>query len=371
MSGLPNVVININNLEVEEPHAVNVEIGSNEVESMIANNKKNGTRVNDKFLQNFHDSSINPSVSNSKESDGESLDSDINLNTVSNGRKNMSYFVHQLLNKRGAEENQKILRKNLFFRTDPKFLDKDNYSNKTSDSFIPPITNLPAEFRKLKDKNMTENQAITLLTMDNDTFSETNNLIGKDNNSLALDKLKVANNITLDLTDFLPHFGNKNLTYFKDNMTLNNDLMTEDIFTSVHSKIPLTHQNHMYFDLKTDLEKGKDLKLCKNESSILYIRSFLNCSHASNFIKKSCKVGANLSNSSEFDAIDSVTLNALKMVSSLFDNKTEEEIRKIYLDKTPKGWKIKINEHEGYLEYEDFFQIIQRFMQNLKILRYI
>ena len=104
--GLPNVVININNLNVEEPQEINGESGSNEVGAKIANSsiKEDGTRVNDKYLQDFKNSSIVPSVTTSKEGkDGDPSNIDLHKHEEKDESKNMSFFVNQLLSKRDTE----------------------------------------------------------------------------------------------------------------------------------------------------------------------------------------------------------------------------------------------------------------------------
>mgnify|MGYP001485258369 CR=1 FL=1 len=171
--GLPNVVININNLNVEEPQEINVEIGSNEVGAKIANSsiKEDGTRVNDKYLQDFKNSSIVPSVTTSKEGkDGDPSNIDLHKHEEKDESKNMSFFVNQLLSKRDTEDrNRKIhrLKEHFLSRTDldSKLLTFEN--DISTISSIPSVPGLPAEFLKLQDigvdLNQTDNGSLTKL----------------------------------------------------------------------------------------------------------------------------------------------------------------------------------------------------------------
>ena len=367
LKGLPNVVININNLNVEEPQEVNVEIGSNDVGAKITNTslKENGTRVNDKFLQDFHNSSISPSVTNLKDggtNKKEPLKLELNAHEEKNEKKNMSFFVHQLLSKRGADEGMsKIYRltENLLYRTDSEVLNFEN-----DNSSIPTVSRLPAEFLKQQDievdVNQTYNGNLTLSTTqmtnvtainthDLDTLSNTSDITSKDkspdnlhidnstvqfpdnidNNFTGIHDHSHRLNLTLDFDDFLPKFKNEDKN-------------------SQHNNIP---------DFKTDLGK-EDMNLCKNESNNnnLYVASFMNCSQASNYIKSSCPVDSNNLTSPSDAAF--AFWGAMRRVKDMFD--AIEELNKVHLDKTPDGWKAQINDYQAVLKHEDVSQSMER-----------
>lgn len=376
MEGLPNVVININNLNVEEPQEVNVEIGSNEVGTKIANTtlKENGTRVNDKFLQDFHNSSISPSVTNLKDdgtNEREPLKVDFHAHDETNEKKNMSFFVHQILSKRGVEEGKhKIYRltENLLART-------------SLDSSIPSVSELPAEFLKQQDIEVdvdkTSNNTSNTLnsTNDFDTKDFVSNTSDSTSKDKAPDNLHIDNstvkfpddldnnytgihdhsqrlNLTLDFDDFLPKFKNEDNNLKKtDNFTtdhrINDEIKDSSNRTLQHNNIP---------DFKTDLGK-EDVNLCKNESNNnnLYVASFINCSQASNYIKSSCPVDANnLTSQSD----DTFALGILRRVKDMFV--AIEELHKVHLDKTSDGWKVQINDYHVDLEHEDVSQSMER-----------
>ena len=383
--GLPNVVININNLNVEEPQEINVEIGSNEVGAKIANSsiKEDGTRVNDKYLQDFKNSSIVPSVTTSKEGkDGDPSNIDLHKHEEKDESKNMSFFVNQLLSKRDTEDrNRKIhrLKEHFLSRTDldSKLLTFENDISTRAYSSISSVPGLPAEFLKLQDievdLNQTDNGSptkllpttqMTLVAVNhtNDTtatihYDALNNTSDSNNtNDRAIENSTVkfpdgtdekftgiydnshGLNMTLDFVDFLPKYKNE------DNLTI------------------LDNQNR---DLKVDIGKEETLNLCKNESNNnnLYVASFINCSQASNYIKSSCQADAHMSVLTSHSD-DAVALGALKMVKYMFD--AIEELHKVHLDKTSEGWKMKINGHQVDLEHKDVSQSIKRVKNILK-----
>ena len=105
-AGSPNIVINIDKVEVAQPKEINLEFGQNvwgdlHIETNARENAqnegtKNDSRVNDKFLENFH----NSSVSNNTDV------GDMKVSAVVNDDEedNLSYFVHKQLNKRQSED---------------------------------------------------------------------------------------------------------------------------------------------------------------------------------------------------------------------------------------------------------------------------
>ena len=404
--GLPNVVININNLNVEEPQEINVEIGSNEVGAKIANSsiKEDGTRVNDKYLQDFKNSSIVPSVTTSKEGkDGDPSNIDLHKHEEKDESKNMSFFVNQLLSKRDTEDrNRKIhrLKEHFLSRTDldSKLLTFENDVSTRPDSSIPSVPGLPAEFLKLQDIEVDLNQTkngsptkllpttqMTLIAVNhtNDTTATIhsdalNNTSDSITNDKAIDNSTVkfpdgtdekftgiydnshGLNMTLDFVDFLPKFKNEDNEVKKpDNFTIHREINDEINDSYVNN---LTIRDNQNRDLKVDIGKEENLNLCKNESNNnnLYVASFINCSQASNYIKSSCQADAHMSVLTSHSN-DAVALGALKMVKDMFD-----AIEEVHLDKTSEGWKMKINGHQVDLEHEDVSQGIKRVKNILK-----
>lgn len=375
-------MININNLNVEDPQEVNVEIGSNEVGAKIANisHKENRTRDNDKYLQDFQNSSIFSTVTNSEDdrsNEREPLNIDLQAHEETNKRKNMSFFVHQLLSKRGADEgNRKIylLKENHLFRTYSKLLNFENDNSSRSNFSIHSILRLPSEFLKQQDievvaANNTNGfgikdfDALTNTTSDKDnTFDnlhiDNSTVKFPDNNFTGIHDHSYHLNMTLDFDAFLPKFENEDSNLKKtNNFTLDHRKNDEVMESSNIIVSDLTLQDYQIPNFKTDLRNEENINLCKNESNDknLFVASFINCSQASTYIKNSCTVHPS-GLISQYD--DAFVMRALEWVKVMFD--TIEELRKVHLDKTSDGWKIQINDYQADLEHEDVTQSMIR-----------
>ena len=375
-------MININNLNVEDPQEVNVEIGSNEVGAKIANisHKENRTRDNDKYLQDFQNSSIFSTVTNSEDdrsNEREPLNIDLQAHEETNKRKNMSFFVHQLLSKRGADEgNRKIylLKENHLFRTYSKLLNFENDNSSRSNFSIHSILRLPSEFLKQQDievvaANNTNGfgikdfDALTNTTSDKDnTFDnlhiDNSTVKFPDNNFTGIHDHSYHLNMTLDFDAFLPKFENEDSNLKKtNNFTLDHRKNDEVMESSNIIVSNLTLQDYQIPNFKTDLRNEENINLCKNESNDknLFVASFINCSQASTYIKNSCTVHPS-GLISQYD--DAFVMRALEWVKVMFD--TIEELRKVHLDKTSDGWKIQINDYQADLEHEDVTQSMIR-----------
>ena len=375
-------MININNLNVEDPQEVNVEIGSNEVGAKIANisHKENRTRDNDKYLQDFQNSSIFSTVTNSEDdrsNEREPLNIDLQAHEETNKRKNMSFFVHQLLSKRGADEgNRKIylLKENHLFRTYSKLLNFENDNSSRSNFSIHSILRLPSEFLKQQDievvaANNTNGfgikdfDALTNTTSDKDnTFDnlhiDNSTVKFPDNNFTGIHDHSYHLNMTLDFDAFLPKFENEDSNLKKtNNFTLDHRKNDEVMESSNIIVSDLTLQDYQIPNFKTDLRNEENINLCKNESNDknLFVASFINCSQASTYIKNSCTVHPS-GLISQYD--DAFVMRVLEWVKVMFD--TIEELRKVHLDKTSDGWKIQINDYQADLEHEDVTQSMIR-----------
>ncbi len=375
-------MININNLNVEDPQEVNVEIGSNEVGAKIANisHKENRTRDNDKYLQDFQNSSIFSTVTNSEDdrsNEREPLNIDLQAHEETNKRKNMSFFVHQLLSKRGADEgNRKIylLKENHLFRTYSKLLNFENDNSSRSNFSIHSILRLPSEFLKQQDievvaANNTNGfgikdfDALTNTTSDKDNTFDNLHIVNStvkfpDNNFTGIHDHSYHLNMTLDFDAFLPKFENEDSNLKKtNNFTLDHRKNDEVMESSNIIVSDLTLQDYQIPNFKTDLRNEENINLCKNESNDknLFVASFINCSQASTYIKNSCTVHPS-GLISQYD--DAFVMRALEWVKVMFD--TIEELRKVHLDKTSDGWKIQINDYQADLEHEDVTQSMIR-----------
>ena len=375
-------MININNLNVEDPQEVNVEIGSNEVGAKIANisHKENRTRDNDKYLQDFQNSSIFSTVTNSEDdrsNEREPLNIDLQAHEETNKRKNMSFFVHQLLSKRGADEgNRKIylLKENHLFRTYSKLLNFENDNSSRSNFSIHSILRLPSEFLKQQDievvaANNTNGfgikdfDALTNTTSDKDNTFDNLHIVNStvkfpDNNFTGIHDHSYHLNMTLDFDAFLPKFENEDSNLKKtNNFTLDHRKNDEVMESSNIIVSNLTLQDYQIPNFKTDLRNEENINLCKNESNDknLFVASFINCSQASTYIKNSCTVHPS-GLISQYD--DAFVMRALEWVKVMFD--TIEELRKVHLDKTSDGWKIQINDYQADLEHEDVTQSMIR-----------
>lgn len=375
-------MININNLNVEDPQEVNVEIGSNEVGAKIANisHKENRTRDNDKYLQDFQNSSIFSTVTNSEDdrsNEREPLNIDLQAHEETNKRKNMSFFVHQLLSKRGADEgNRKIylLKENHLFRTYSKLLNFENDNSSRSNFSIHSILRLPSEFLKQQDievvaANNTNGfgikdfDALTNTTSDKDNTFDNLHIVNStvkfpDNNFTGIHDHSYHLNMTLDFDAFLPKFENEDSNLKKtNNFTLDHRKNDEVMESSNIIVSDLTLQDYQIPNFKTDLRNEENINLCKNESNDknLFVASFINCSQASTYIKNSCTVHPS-GLISQYD--DAFVMRALEWVKVMFD--TIEELRKVHLDKTSDEWKIQINDYQADLEHEDVTQSMIR-----------
>ena len=375
-------MININNLNVEDPQEVNVEIGSNEVGAKIANisHKENRTRDNDKYLQDFQNSSIFSTVTNSEDdrsNEREPLNIDLQAHEETNKRKNMSFFVHQLLSKRGADEgNRKIylLKENHLFRTYSKLLNFENDNSSRSNFSIHSILRLPSEFLKQQDievvaANNTNGfgikdfDALTNTTSDKDNTFDNLHIVNStvkfpDNNFTGIHDHSYHLNMTLDFDAFLPKFENEDSNLKKtNNFTLDHRKNDEVMESSNIIVSDLTLQDYQIPNFKTDLRNEENINLCKNESNDknLFVASFINCSQASTYIKNSCTVHPS-GLISQYD--DAFVMRVLEWVKVMFD--TIEELRKVHLDKTSDGWKIQINDYQADLEHEDVTQSMIR-----------
>ena len=375
-------MININILNVEDPQEVNVEIGSNEVGAKIANisHKENRTRDNDKYLQDFQNSSIFSTVTNSEDdrsNEREPLNIDLQAHEETNKRKNMSFFVHQLLSKRGADEgNRKIylLKENHLFRTYSKLLNFENDNSSRSNFSIHSILRLPSEFLKQQDievvaANNTNGfgikdfDALTNTTSDKDNTFDNLHIVNStvkfpDNNFTGIHDHSYHLNMTLDFDAFLPKFENEDSNLKKtNNFTLDHRKNDEVMESSNIIVSNLTLQDYQIPNFKTDLRNEENINLCKNESNDknLFVASFINCSQASTYIKNSCTVHPS-GLISQYD--DAFVMRALEWVKVMFD--TIEELRKVHLDKTSDGWKIQINDYQADLEHEDVTQSMIR-----------
>ena len=381
-------MININNLNVEDPQEVNVEIGSNEVGTKIANisHKENRTRDNDKYLQDFQNSSIFSTVTNSEDdrsNEREPLSIDFHAHEETNEKKNMSFFVHQLLSKRGADEgNSKKyhLKENLLSRTSFKLLNFENDNSSRSNFFIHSVSRSPADFLKqedievvaanntngfgIKDFDALRNITSDIIHKDNafDNLHNDNSTVKfpevMDNNITGIHDHSHHLNMTLDFDAFLPKFENEDSNLKKtNNFTMDhrkNDEVKESSNVIVSDS---TLEDHQIPNFKTDLRNEENINLCKNENNDnnLSVASLINCSQASNYIKNSCPVYPS-GLISQYD--DAFVMRALEWVKVMFD--TIEELRKFHLDKTSDGWKIQINDYQADLEQEDVSQSMVR-----------
>jgi len=107
LMGAPSVVINIEHISVDRPRELNVQIAQKDIKADISpldstsqdvstNTTKKTVRQNDKFFKNFYkDPLVNDEESKLVESDKKE-------------RKNITYFIHKLLNKRDSSFREKI-----------------------------------------------------------------------------------------------------------------------------------------------------------------------------------------------------------------------------------------------------------------------
>merc|ERR1712025_446707 len=194
--GSPNIVINIEKVEVAQPEEINLEFGQNVWGNLnieknktenIQNGIKNDSRVNDKYLENFHNSSA------TNNTDGDMTASDDN-----NGGNNLTFFVHKLLSKRNSEDDNKMVNV------------ENEHQNITTPDVMVSInsTEVPATYLKLQDieienYELNENYTdyvkynISDINDDNDTLSEQETMTPK-----TIDLRNNHDNITVTETDY-------------------------------------------------------------------------------------------------------------------------------------------------------------------------
>ena len=354
------MVININNLNVEEPKEINLEIG-NKVSTADEENDGNRTRVNDKFFEDFHTHNTSSAASttiqlNLNNDDGKrpSLDDfipitiknvdDLNIKAESNGRKNLTYFVHKLLSRRGAEYELKIanFKKNIPSAEAPKLfstsqLQQDNLTEmlvNSSTSLPPQVSSLPLEFLKLQDIDiqkfpsnvgnetnddegstelMTTFEEETTMTYGENSMTLTilhdNDIMTKDNNNMTKDNFEKKTEDKYDINTFETNDETKDFEFKVNELNVDTDEMgsetiikndtnmgtnfttfeTFDTIIEINNKTidqPLFEANN--HTTKNINQSNQTTFLCQNNKINLYIEQFQNCSQASKYLKDFC-----------------------------------------------------------------------------------
>ena len=202
-SGSPNIVINIDTVEVAQPREINLEFGqnvwgglhieTNTTETVQNGSKKNDSRVNDKYFENFH----NSSATNITDEEDMKASGDDNGDEEDD---NLSFFVHKLLSKRNSEEDNKIEQQNV-----------TTHENRDSNN-----TDIPVEYLKLEDIEI-ENYELNENFTDNVTHNITDN---NDNNKTISNQNIILETNDLNIThDNITEKIFHNQIYLKSNLT--------------------------------------------------------------------------------------------------------------------------------------------------------
>ena len=271
-------MINIEKVEVAQPEEINLEFGQNVWGNLnieknktenIQNGIKNDSRVNDKYLENFHNSSA------TNNTDGDMTASDDN-----NGGDNLTFFVHKLLSKRNSEDDNKM-----------DNLENEHQNITTPDAMVSiNSTEVPATYLKLQDieienYELNENYTdyikynISDINDDNDTLSEQDTMTPK-----TIDLEKNHDNITVTEKDY---------SESNDKDQDSND--TDSIDTN---------------DITQDTTEKTSDKCENNFTTIVNSKSFQNCSQASSFLQTHCPTSVDVkSKTNEDKAVTNQDIN--------------------------------------------------------------
>ena len=263
-------MINIEKVEVAQPEEINLEFGQNvwgnlNIETNKTENIQSGndSRVNDKYLENFHNSSA------TNNTEGEMKGSDDN-----NGEDNLTFFVHKLLSKRNSEDDNKM--DNL----------ENEHQNITTQDVMVSInsTEVPATYLKLQDieienYELNENYTdyvkynISDINDDNDTLSEQETMTPK-----TIDLKNNHDNITVTETDYSETDGKVQDSNDTDSTETN--------------------------DITQDTTNKNSDKCENNFTTIVTNKSFQNCSQASSFLQTHCSASVNVKSKTNEDKAD-------------------------------------------------------------------
>lgn len=407
LMGAPSVVINIEHINVDRPKELNVNIAQKDATTSAAtlnnsfeanNTTKTGIRQNDKFLKNFYN---------------ESLAQDDGNKTAEHKheRKNITYFIHRLLNKRDSSYKSKIAHfknqaeqmdnsqiRNIskiqiydYKQTTEKQLcgnesEEDvhkNYHMKNSSYFQAEV-----DGELFQPLEILQNRSEVKIGIINEAHNEANNdIIAKelekvimtldnDNGQLTQDTNIIEEKVNMT-TDLLDTERRQNVTedrLTKDKTTDKSSNSCEENVSSMTvgfdrtngnmtNKQRLMNDTSMYncenvknFMAQNCTEKNPDLFEMKEDQHLQQISNFYQLHHNNKAVEVTNITSEECCNGNHI-------LDILKMLDRIFTSDDAKRKYSFYQArhlKTPKdSWRFKINKHELNLTNSEIHRIIK------------